>query len=240
MDDELLNTLLQKTGKARFVDWLEFCDEELTISQTIAKIRSIKEYGYTSKSYETRVHNIRTIKKADRANDALLIALNSKKLEPKIKEKAFELIEKDIAQKEPYLPQSTTALISQIDETDKLTNVKARIGQDKFRQALVKKWRGCSVTGYKDCSLLIASHIKPWRLSNSTERLDPENGLLLLPNLDKLFDRRLISFNHKGNIMVSPQLVSPSTFNVSNNMKIYMTAKCAEYMDFHRTELFKA
>ncbi len=51
--------------------------------------------------------------------------------------------------------------------------------------------------------MLIASHIKPWRDADNQERLDTYNGLLLLPNYDKLFDLGYISFNPKGKIMCS-------------------------------------
>ena len=51
--------------------------------------------------------------------------------------------------------------------------------------------------------ILVASHIKPWRVANNQERLDLYNGLLLLPNYDKLFDKGYISFDTKGRIVFS-------------------------------------
>ena len=48
------------------------------------------------------------------------------------------------------------------------------------------------MSGITSTWILIASHIKPWRVSNNNERLDVYNGLLLLPNLDKLFDKGYI------------------------------------------------
>jgi putative restriction endonuclease len=76
------------------------------------------------------------------------------------------------------------SILTAIDlgETEKRNLVKPRIGQGTFRQKLVANWNGCAVTGFKDTNLLVASHIKPWRASNNTERLDPFNGLLLVPN----------------------------------------------------------
>lgn len=49
----------------------------------------------------------------------------------------------------------------------------------------------------------MASHIKPWRVSNNQQRLDVYNGLLLLPNFDKLFDKGYISFADSGKIVFS-------------------------------------
>jgi predicted restriction endonuclease len=51
---------------------------------------------------------------------------------------------------------------------------------------------------------LRASHCKPWRDSSNEERLDGENGLLLRPNADHLFDRGFIGFEDNGDVLVSP------------------------------------
>ncbi len=73
--------------------------------------------------------------------------------------------------------------------------MKSRVGQGDFRKSLIEKYDGkCVVTGIDLTKLLIASHIKPWRISDNKERLSSENGLLLSANLDKLFDSGLITF----------------------------------------------
>ncbi|MCI6530224.1 MAG: HNH endonuclease, partial [Mesosutterella sp.] len=70
----------------------------------------------------------------------------------------------------------------------------ARIGQGIYRQRLLKFWHEkCAVTGFSNPDMLLASHIKPWRLSDNCERLDPCNGLLLSPALDRAFDRGFIT-----------------------------------------------
>lgn len=73
-----------------------------------------------------------------------------------------------------------------LNETEKTSLINARIGQGKYRKDLINLWGGCSVTGYEDYKMLVASHIKPWSFSTNSERLDKFNGLLLLPNLDKV------------------------------------------------------
>ena len=87
--------------------------------------------------------------------------------------------------------------------------VKARIGQGPFRDRLIKQWQGCSVTAFNQLDLLIASHIKPWRDCSTSEAIDVTNGLLLIPNLDRAFDKGYISFDTDGGIIRSPQM-SPS------------------------------
>lgn len=90
-----------------------------------------------------------------------------------------------------------------IEVTEKDSIVKSRIGQGIFRNKLIEYWHGCAISQCPLTWMLMASHIKPWRQANNQERLDAYNGLLLLPNYDKLFDLGYISFNPKGEIMYS-------------------------------------
>ena len=54
------------------------------------------------------------------------------------------------------------------------------------------------------------SHCKPWRDSNNEERLDGENGLLLTPSIDHLFDKGFIGFEDSGRLIISPVAHRPS------------------------------
>lgn len=92
---------------------------------------------------------------------------------------------------------------STLSVTEREAIVKARVGQGKFRDRLVDYWRGCSVSTFSHFDLLIASHIMPWRDADNQQRLDVFNGLLLLPNYDKLFDKGYISFDDNGRIIYS-------------------------------------
>lgn len=85
--------------------------------------------------------------------------------------------------------------------------VKARRGQRLFRFRVFQIETACRLTGIANPDLLIASHIKPWRLCETThERLDGANGLLLTPHVDRLFDRGLISFSDAGEVLRSAGL----------------------------------
>jgi len=54
---------------------------------------------------------------------------------------------------------------------------------------------------------LIASHCKPWRdCDNFYERLDGENGLLLTPIINHLFDREFIGFESSGRLVVTDEI----------------------------------
>jgi hypothetical protein len=82
----------------------------------------------------------------------------------------------------------------------------ARRGQGVFKSNVRLNESGCRVTGVTDPSLLIASHIKPWKDSTDFEKLDGANGLLLAPHVDRLFDKGLISFSDNGDLLIAPQL----------------------------------
>jgi putative restriction endonuclease len=91
-----------------------------------------------------------------------------------------------------------------IQETDRLAIIRARRGQGLFRERVSTLEKRCRITGVENPAHLIASHCKPWRDSNHEERLDGENGLLLTPSIDHLFDRGFIGFEDNGRLIISP------------------------------------
>lgn len=94
-----------------------------------------------------------------------------------------------------------------VDRTEVEAIIKARKGQGRFRRNVEKLEDRCRVTGLQDKRLLIASHIKPWRVCETArERLDGANGLLLAPHIDRLFDLGLITFEASGKLLVSETL----------------------------------
>jgi putative restriction endonuclease len=91
-----------------------------------------------------------------------------------------------------------------IPETEREAIVLARRGQGTFKANVMRIERACRITGVTREEHLRASHCKPWRDSSNEERLDGENGLLLTPNADHLFDRGFIGFEDNGDVLVSP------------------------------------
>lgn len=123
--------------------------------------------------------------------------------------------------------------------TEKTALIKSRIGQGTFRDKVLLHWTSCAVTGFSDTSLLVASHIKPWKKSTNTERLDQWNGLLLSPNLDKAFDKGFITFEIDGSIRLSPLFSEATKLGITPSMKIALKPEHEKYMTHHRTEEFK-
>lgn len=94
-----------------------------------------------------------------------------------------------------------------LDQTTREQLTRARRGQGLFRRRVLGKEPACRVTGVTTPSLLIASHVKPWRAcETAAERLDGFNGLMLTPHADFLFDRGLIGFSDDGNAILSSRL----------------------------------
>lgn len=80
----------------------------------------------------------------------------------------------------------------------------ARRGQGLFKERVMRLENACRVTRVQEPEHLRASHSKPWRDSSNEERLNGENGLLLTPSIDHLFDRGFISFEDNGRLIISP------------------------------------
>lgn len=93
-----------------------------------------------------------------------------------------------------------------IPETQRIQLAKARIGQGLFRKRVILLDAACRVTGVSDARVLIASHIKPWRDADNSERINGYNGILLSPHVDALFDEQLLTFEDDGRMLVHPSL----------------------------------
>jgi putative restriction endonuclease len=90
-----------------------------------------------------------------------------------------------------------------LPETQRIALVSARRGQGLFKARVRAVEHRCRITHVENIEHLIASHCKPWRDSSNEERLSAENGLLLTPSIDHLFDRGFISFEDKGRLLIS-------------------------------------
>ena len=119
---------------------------------------------------------------------------------------------------------------------------KIRVNQSTFREKVIRKYRKCCLCGVDDPKLLVASHIKPWIDSEPKEKLDPDNGLLLCPNHDKLFDQGWISFDEDGQIMISSELSQKNQLfmNVREDMKIELKGNTDAYLRYHRKNVFQS
>lgn len=135
-----------------------------------------------------------------------------------------------------------TSLPASIAGTEVERLVRQRVGQDKFRDAMLDYWGGaCAVTGVTIPEVLRASHAKPWaECATDAERLDVFNGFLLSANLDALFDRFLISFDGQGALVIAPVLarLDLQPLGISPGLKLrWINELHQPYLALHRSQL---
>lgn len=118
--------------------------------------------------------------------------------------------------------------------------IKRRVNQSIFRKRLLNKYNSCCLCKLDNPSLLRASHIKPWSVSDEDEKLDVNNGFLLCPNHDALFDAGFITFSDEGNIIISKRLDDKncSLLGINPSMKISVSEENKKYLEYHRSVKF--
>lgn len=126
-----------------------------------------------------------------------------------------------------------------IRETERLALIRARNGQGLFKDRVSKIETKCRITIVENPVHQIASHCKPWRDSTNEERLDGENGLLLTPSIDHLFDRGFIGFEDNGKLIISHVAHRPSLLRMGiETTKVVnvgdFTSGQKQFLDFHR------
>lgn len=129
--------------------------------------------------------------------------------------------------------------------TELVAEVRRRVGQDRFRDALLDYWDGqCAVTGLAVPELLRASHAKPWAVASDAERLNVHNGLLLAVHLDALFDRGLLTFNSAGEGIMSVQLSQESRSLIGVSAPTirlrHLGSGHARFLAWHRQHVFRS
>lgn len=133
---------------------------------------------------------------------------------------------------------------SEISDTEKRSLVLARRGQGAYRAAIEKIESACRVTHVDRREHLVASHAKPWRDSDNSERLNGENGLLLTPSVDHLFDKGFITFEDSGRLIVSPvaHRESMRRMGIEVDSAVYVgdfSAGQRHFLEYHRENIFR-
>ncbi len=132
--------------------------------------------------------------------------------------------------------------------SEKEVKTKVRIGQHFFRRSVLSAYNyKCCITGLAVPSLLVASHIVPWR-SDVKNRLNPKNGLSLSIIHDKAFDLGIITVNDDMTIRVSEGFASENDCFFQMALKSYENkpvslpekfAPDIELLSYHRKHIFQ-
>ncbi len=127
--------------------------------------------------------------------------------------------------------------------------VAVRRVQGFFRRSVLSSYeQSCAISGLKLPSLLVASHIIPWK-DSIERRADPRNGVALNGLYDKAFDRGFITFDEEFRVSLSKELklhlsdshLCHSLFDIEGR-ELRMPRKFhpdQEAMAFHREHIFR-
>jgi predicted restriction endonuclease len=88
---------------------------------------------------------------------------------------------------------------------------------------------------------LRASHIKPWRDASNAERLDGQNGLLLSPHIDHLFDQGYVSFSSAEQLLVVPEVRASllGKWGIDAGTRVgTFTREQQAFLEYHRANVF--
>lgn len=171
------------------------------------------------------------------------------------------------------VPASTTLLLTDAEEelraldqtfalgdslTEKLVERKIRLAQHRFALAVLQNChRTCVFCGFEPRSLplqsglLRASHIKPWAVSTSRERVDVRNGLAACPMHDAAFDQGYLTINggyriYRASILeesISHDQGASHYFGTILQTSLLLPRQArmpaAPYLTYHREHIFK-
>ena len=127
--------------------------------------------------------------------------------------------------------------------TERSGLVTSRVGQGAYRKRIIHRWEyQCAVTGFNKLEVLIASHILPWKMATDEQRLDVDNGLLLSPTYDALFDRHLISFENNGSIILTDSIETDAyaKIGITGKERLRLDVKdgVKYYLEHHQNLMF--
>jgi len=143
-------------------------------------------------------------------------------------------------------------------ETERIRLAAARVGQHLFAQNVLANCAStCVFCGLRPAAfgarrMLMAGHIKPWRDSSPTERLDTRNGLAACPAHDVAFDTGLLTVGDDLTVHIADQLAR-SVLNDEMTRHYYgqppmlpalrlppeAQRPLAKYLSWHRRYIFR-
>lgn len=128
-------------------------------------------------------------------------------------------------------------------------NIAVRVGQALFRKSVLSAYDyKCCITGISIHTLLVASHIVPWK-SDIQNRLNPRNGLCLSAIHDRAFDTGLISLAEDHSVILSKHIRSArnpfieASFRAYEGKRITLPEKFLpqpEFLEYHRRKVFQS
>jgi putative restriction endonuclease len=142
-------------------------------------------------------------------------------------------------------------------QTEQIILAAARVGQHVFALSVLSNcgqrcvFCGLNPSAFGAKRMLVAGHIKPWKDSAPSERLDPRNGLAACPSHDVAFDTGLLTVGPALEIHVSEALAQavlddPLTRQYYGRPPLLESLLLPDdaqlptrkYLDWHKTNIF--
>lgn len=142
-------------------------------------------------------------------------------------------------------------------ETERILLAAARVGQHVFALHVLANcgsrcvFCGLSPSAFGAKRMLMAGHIKPWKDSTPSERLDPRNGLAACPAHDVAFDTGMLTVNgglriHLARPLADAIQTDPLARQYYGRPPLRETlllpqgaqAPASKYLDWHRQKIF--
>ena len=130
----------------------------------------------------------------------------------------------------------------------RLVETKVRVGQNFFRASVMSAYNEkCCISGLSHPSLLVASHIIPWK-DDETQRLNPRNGLALSMLHDKAFDLGMITIDENMRVVVSHKYIDEGDAFYNQSIKSFEGKLITlpekffpelSFLEFHRENIFE-
>lgn len=153
-------------------------------------------------------------------------------------EQEFEPFQNQVA----FTPSAEVPIHLSATTSTQIVTVRSK--QSLFRRRLLTVEKSCRLTGIEDLRFLRASHIKPWsKCTVGDERVDGNNGLLLSPHADFLFDRGWITFEDGGTLVRSQHLPRQVIDRIGLNLRPgrdcgTFAGSQQAYLEYHRNAIF--
>ena len=133
---------------------------------------------------------------------------------------------------------------------DEERKVKVRVNQKFFRDVVLASYESCCcITGLSTEELLIASHIKPWRICSADEKTNPQNGLCLNALHDMAFDKGFMTIGTDYKIHISKSITDifqgktvEKYFNCYEGNTIILPEKfipSKKFLEYHNDMVFE-
>jgi putative restriction endonuclease len=199
-----------------------------------------------------RARGVKGLESASKLDRAMWNEFQSNTLEfgAESEQLLHDLFTKDESKEVDFLVRDKVQIVPPSGPTEIQTTIKARRGQQFFRQAILRAYGiRCCISGINVPRLLVASHIKPWG-DFPDDRLNPRNGLCLSNLHDAAFDSGLITLDEQLNVVLSkrlksyfPQPTLEQNFISFEGTPIRLPEKLAEpdpqFLSHHRKHIFK-